>query len=414
MRSRAEWALRAAVLAALGLLLWRTVRPAEAPEATVATRGALERTLVDATREPVAALSLELDSVPGPVHRDWLRAVRAAGTRVTWTASDVEPVAVGVSMVPEPEGRIRVTVAGSDGARVVLSDALGAIDTLRPAGAPAATLLRTASGMVSAAANGIRATAPPVTPVRVGRVLVLGSAGWESKFVIAALEEAGWTVDARIRVAPGVETIQGANFSLDTARYSAVVALDGAAAASAGAIQRYVAAGGGAILAGVATRLPAFSRIAPAAASTRRTAEPRPGLILASVKTDAVVLESRGGGSLIAARRSGSGRVLASGYDQTWRWRMSRVENAPAAHREWWTALVSAVAYAPPAAGRDSAGAGDPAPFAALSAALGPPSDAVRGAAAPGPRTPPVWLLFGVLLAALLGETLSRRLRGAA
>jgi hypothetical protein len=221
-------------------------------------------------------------------------------------------------------------------------------------------------------------------------------------------------VDARIRVAPGVETRQGGDLSLDTARYAAVIALDGAAAGSAGAIDRYVGAGGGAILAGAATRLPALSRITPATASARRMAEPHSGLILAGVKADAVVLESRGAGPLITARRSGSGRVVASGYDETWKWRMSRDEEASAAHREWWTSLVSAVAYAPPAAARDSGGAGDPAPFAALTAALGPQSDPDQGPAAPGSRMPPVWLLFGVLLAALLGETVSRRLRGAA
>ena len=414
MRSRAEWALRAALLVALVLLLWAAVRPREAPEATVTSRGALERTLVQATREPVAALSLDLDSVPGPVQRDWLRAIRTAGTNVTWNARDVAPIAIAAAMVPEPEGRIRVSVAGSDSARVVLSDALGAIDTLRVDGVPAATLLRTASGGLSATAAGVRATAPHVSPVRVRRILVLGSAGWESKFVIAALEESGWTVDARMRVAPGIETRQGPDLTLDTARYSAVIALDGAAAASAATIERFGAAGGGVILAGAATRLPAFSRITPASASARRIGEPRPGLVLAGVKADAVVLESRGAAPLIAARRMGSGRVVASGYDETWKWRMQRAEDAPAAHREWWTSLVSAVAYAPRVGGPGSAAVGDPAPVAALTAALGPPSDADRVPAAPGSRIPPVWLLFGVLLAALLGETVSRRLRGAA
>lgn len=406
--------MRAAVLAALILLLWWTVRPAEAPEPRVTTRGALDRTLAEVTREPVSELSLDLDSIPGPVHRDWLRAIRAAGTSVTWNARDLVPIAIAAAMVPEPEGRIRVAVAGSDSVRVMLSDALGAIDTLRVDAGPATTLLRTASGTVSAGAAGIRASAPPVTPVRVRRVLVLGSAGWESKFVIAALEEAGWMVDARIRVAPGVETRQGADLSLDTARYSAVVALDAAAAGSAGAIERYVAAGGGAILAGVATRLPAFSRITPASASARRTAEPRSGFVLGSVKADAVLLESRGEGPMLTARRSGSGRVVASGYDETWKWRMGRAGDAPTAHREWWTALVSAVAYAPPSGRRDSAAAGDPVPVAALTAAIGPPSDPERSPAAPGSRMPPVWMLFVVLLAALLGETVSRRLRGAA
>lgn len=414
MRSRAEWALRAAVLAALALLLWRTARPPEPLKATVTTRGALSRALADATREPLAALSLDFDSVPDRVHRDWLGAIRAAGTSVTWNARELSPVAIAAAMVPEPEGRIRVVVGGSDTVGVVLSDALGAIDTIRAGAAPAARLLRTASGTVSATAPGVRATAPPVAPLRVRRLLLLGSAGWESKFAIAALEEAGWTVDARIRVAPGVETRQGADLSLDTARYSAVVALDGAAAQSAGAIERYVAAGGGAVLAGAATRLPAFARITPASAGARRVAEPRSGLVLGGVKSDAVVLESRADQPLVAARRSGTGRVIASGYDETWKWRMQRADDAPAAHREWWTALVSAVAYAPPVTPGDSLGAGDPAPVAALTAVLGPPSDGTRGSAAPGSRLPPAWLLFGVLLAALIGETVSRRLRGAA
>jgi hypothetical protein len=416
MRSRAEWALRAAVLAVLVFLLWRTARPPEPPEAVVTARGALGQALADATREPLAALSLDFDSVPDRVHRDWLGAIRAAGTSVSWSARELAPVAIASAMVPEPEGRIRAMLGGADSFGVVLSDALGAIDTIGVGvgDAPAARLLRTASGTLSAAAPGVRAAAPPVTPVRVRRVLLLGSAGWESKFTIAALEEAGWTVDARIRVAPGVETRQGADISLDTARYSAVVALDGAAAPSAGAIERYVAAGGGAVLAGAATRLPAFARITPASATARRIAEPRSGLVLGRMKGDAVVLESRADLPLIAARRSGTGRVIASGYDETWKWRMQRADDAPAAHREWWTALVSAVAYAPPVTARDSAGAGDPAPVAALSAILGPPSDRAGRSAAPGSRLPPAWLLFGVLLAALIGETVSRRLRGAA
>ncbi len=405
--------MRAALLISLVLLLWRTALPPEAPAAVVSARGPLAPALADATREPLAALSVDLDSVPDRAHRDWLGAIRAAETSVTWTARELAPVAIATAMVPEPEGRIRAVVGAADSSGTVLADGLGPIDTIAAGGAQAARLLRTASGTVSAAAPGARATAPPVTPVRVRRVLLLGSAGWESKFAITALEEAGWAVDARIRVAPGVETRQGADISLDTARYSAVVALDGAAAPRAGAIERYVAAGGGAVLAGGAARLPAFAAITPAGATARRVAEPRSGFVLGGVKVDAVVLESRAGLPLVAARRSGTGRVIASGYDETWKWRMQRADGA-AAHREWWTALVSAVAYAPPVRPVDSLGAGDPAPVAALTAVLGPPSDPARGSAAPGSRLPTVWLLFGALLAALIGETVSRRLRGAA
>lgn len=407
--------LRAAALAALVFLIWRTARPAESPATVASTRGGLERTLVDATRRPVTALALDLDSVPGRVHRDWLAAVRAAGTSVAWSAPDLQAIAIATSVVAEPESRVRVVVAGSDNSpTVVVSDELGAIDTIQARASPSSRLLRTARGSLSASTPGVHAVAQLPVPVQVRRVLVIASAGWESKFVVGALEEAGWIVDARIRVAPGVETRQGADFALDTARYSAVVALDGTAASNASAIERYVSSGGGAILAGAVTRLPAFARITPGAASSRRLAEPQPGLVLGGVRSDAVVLDTQAGEPMVAARRSGRGRVVASGYDETWKWRMRRAAEAPAAHREWWTALVSAVAYVPPIVARDSAGISDPAPVAALTAVLGPPSELDRAASGARSRMPPVWLLFGVLLASLLGEVVSRRYRGLA
>ena len=76
-------------------------------------------------------------------------------------------------------------------------------------------------------------------------VLVLGAAGWESKFTIAALEERGWRVASRVRVAPNVDVTQGPLGAIDTARYSAVIALDSTAASSATAIARYAREGGG-------------------------------------------------------------------------------------------------------------------------------------------------------------------------
>jgi hypothetical protein len=92
---------------------------------------------------------------------------------------------------------------------------------------------------------------------------------------------------------------------------------------------------------------------------------------------------------------------------------MRRAAEAPAEHREWWTALVSAVAYVPATAG-DIGGASDPAPLAALTAVLGPPSETARNVAGGSSWIPPAWLIFGVLLASLLGEVLSRRYRGLA
>ena len=412
MRSRAEWALRAVALVALGLLLLSAPRSVERPEQAVVARGGLDRALADATRRAVATLAVELDSVPGPVERDWLAAIRDAGTSVSWSAREIEPVAIATTAVAEPEGRVRLVIAGADSADAVVADAIGVIDTVELRGSAASRLLRTATGFVSASTYGVRATAPLSPPARVGRVLVLAAAGWESKFAVAALEEAGWLVDARIRVAPGIETRQGADFALDTARYSAVIALDGAPAASAAAIQRYVAAGGGAVLSGPVTRVPAFTRLTPAVATTRRVAEPRSGVVLGAVKPGAVILQSERGAALVVAGRSGLGRVVATGYDDTWKWRMRAASDAPTRHREWWGALVSAVAYVP--AGRDSASfSGDPAPVAALTAALGPPSTSRQAGTERLSRVPP-WLLFGLLLISLLGEVLSRRLRGLA
>lgn len=411
MRSRAEWALRAVAIAAIALLILGAMRPGTPEGRTINTRGGLERALVAATRRPVKSLDADFDSVPGPVHRDWLAAIRDAGTEVAWRAEGVAPVAIGAFPVAEPESRVRIAVAGRDSAAIVLTDALGPLDTVRVGGPVATRTLRTATGSVSASARGVRATAAVPERAQVRRVLVLGGAGWEAKFVVAALEEAGWRVDARIRVAPGVETRQGADLALDTARYSAVIALDGTAAPSVAAIERFVFTGGGAILAGTATRLPGLAGFTPATVTNRRTSGPKKGLSLAALKDDAVPLDRQGLEPMIAARRSGRGRVLASGYDETWRWRMQSAATAPDAHREWWNALVAAVAFAPEPETREAGG--DPAPLAAVAAALGPESD-------PAPQdgdgvwTPPAWMLFALLIGSLLSEVLSRRLRGMA
>jgi hypothetical protein len=414
MRSRAEWALRAVAVASLLLLIWSALQPEGTAPRAATERGGLERTLVDATRRAVTGLQLSFDTVPGPAQRDWLRAIAAAGTAVEWRAPDMVPVAITAAAVPEPERRTRVRVAAPAGATVILSDALGAIDTVPVSGTSSTRVLRTASGTLSVTAPGVRARGPVPPPAAVRRILVLGSAGWESKFVIAALEEAGWTVDASLRVAPGVETRQGPAHALDTTRYSAVVALDAAAISAAAAINRFVSSGGGAILAGAVTRAPGFARMTPGTTGTRRAPDPRPGAVLTGLRGDAVVLERQTAGALVAARRSGLGRVVASGYDDTWRWRMRRPPDAPAEHREWWTSLVSAVAYAPPAPTVAVDSTQDPAPAAALFAALGPPSRLTAAAVAGNGRMPPEWLLFGLFLTALLAEVLSRRLRGLA
>ena len=124
---------------------------------------------------------------------------------------------------------------------------------------------------------------------------------------------------------------------------------------------------------------------------------------------DALPLESRDGHVAAAARRVGAGRVLQLGYDESWRWRLAGAGDAPAAHREFWSANVSSVVYrattatAPPS--------GDGAPLASLYAALGNPSPA-RAAASIAAGGFPWWSLaaFALLLVCEWG---SRRARGA-
>jgi hypothetical protein len=140
--------------------------------------------------------------------------------------------------------------------------------------------------------------------------------------------------------------------------------------------------------------------------------EPLRSLALTPIlpRNDAVVLERSGSRVAVAARRLERGRVLTFGYHDIWRWRMSGSDGAAQAHRDWWADLVSLVAQAGRVPVSDDV-LTDEAPRAALAARLGSPG---KGPAdAPGPRWPGDPLLFGVALAALFSEWMSRRLRGA-
>jgi hypothetical protein len=121
-------------------------------------------------------------------------------------------------------------------------------------------------------------------------------------------------------------------------------------------------------------------------------------------------------------RRVTAGRAVLTGYGDSWRWRLGGGVGAVRDHREWWSALVSAVAYAPatpiasPALDSSSTSPAEPdaAPVAHLIDALGPPSAHTAFVSAmpawwrePAPRWLPVLLFFF-----LLAEWGSRRLRG--
>ncbi len=429
MRSRAElrrageWALRAGLVALLALSLWRALheRPAGAGARVVATR-ALPRALDEATRgASVGAVDLRVDSLPSPAQRAWLAALRGAGVGVRWRG-EVPPLGLSVERVREPDAPVRVLLAAHQGAALSLSDSAGALDTVRAARGGATVEAGEVVGPVRARLGAFVATAgaPRATDRR--DVLVLGRAGWESKFVQAALGEAGWRIRARLPAAPGVAVADPGLLPIDTARYDVVVALDSTAADLAPGIARFVRAGGGLVAAGGATTLDDLRLLVPARAGARRpgrilldadsmTRADLPLRPLVAVREDAVPLERQSAGLASAVRRAGAGRVLALGYDESWRWRMLGGASGPAAHRAWWSRTVGLVAPEREPERRPAA-PDDAAPLAALVATLGPPAPAAAAPVDAGGDALPLALLV-LLAAALLAETASRRFRGA-
>jgi hypothetical protein len=279
-----------------------------------------------------------------------------------------------------------------------------------------------------------------VTPLFARRVMLMALPGWESKFTAAALEETGWLVDGRYRVSPRTSVTLGAPTRLDTSRYAVVVLLD-SMSVDAAVITRFVQQGGGLVLGGDALRIPSLASISPVRATSGRgavagallTASPQRGLeawelvvargasVLQSTPSDHGHVEP-----VLVARRVGAGRVVASAYRNSWRWRMEGTDDGAAEHRAWWSSVL-ALAAGVPAAPSDSladAFPGDAAPYADLVARLGGPAPADRGgAAAPDVARPAfatwmdrLWaapgLLFMIIALALLGEWASRRLRG--
>jgi hypothetical protein len=348
-------------------------------------------------------------------------ALSRAGSPVAWWSAGPVPAAIEVSPLADPAGGLLARVAAPLGERVEIGDALGLLDTLRagPGGAALVTgsAARVLTARVGAGAVEARSGADSLPP---RWVAVLGRAGWESKFVVAALEERGWAVDARLLVAPGVAVTQGAPLPPDTARHAAVVALDSLDDGAARPVARYVQSGGGLVLGPEAAR-GRLAGMAPGRFGERVRAptllfardSPRRALGYAPIapRRGAVVLERTGPDVVVAARRAGAGRVVQLGYDDTWRWRLAGGDDAPEAHREWWAAVVVAAAYRAAAPG--AVPTADPAPLAATYAALGPPLAASgRSDRAPDSRRLAA-ALAALCLAALLSCWASRRLRGA-
>ncbi len=417
-RRSLEWALRAGALVALGWLMVLALQPAQPAGRAAVDVADWETARADWAWYPRAdSLVFALDAAPVPFVRDWLVALRRSGTTVMWENGGIPAIALEVEPRRDPAGGVLVRISGPRGAMVPLADEVGVLDTLAVGAEGGATVrLPPVVGPVSASIGGTAASRGGDTSTAIRRLLLLGSAGWEARFIAAALEERGWIVDARYAVAPGIDVLQGNPLPLDTASHAAVIVLDSSADRYAGQVAGFVRSGGGLVLAGDVGA--SFRRLAPgvgggpvrhAAAITFEQGDPRRALSYVEIQSlapDAVTLESRDGGAVVAARRVGAGRVVQVGYRESWRWRMQGGEGSVAAHRSWWADLVAGVAYAPAAPDQP----GEPAPLASLVEAIGPATTL------PPAQTPPLPLypwLVAVLGLGLLLEWSSRRLRGA-
>ena len=416
----AEGFLRAVVI---GLLAWYFVQVIRARR-----HGPEEGTSSETLRESLARWStvaspevvhVALAHPPAGVERDWLAALPGAGTTVKWSGPSLLPTAIAVEPRADPAGGVDVSVAAPESSLVVLSDTLGVLDSARAAGAGIHAIIPKPRATTDAVVGPVVARAARRDSLDLRRLLVIGHASWETKFAVAALEERGWKVDAHIAVSPKGDVRQGEIAAIDTARYSAVLAVDSTAGRYGDRIVRFVREGGGLVLWAPAARARSLARIAPGGAGeliedegeAPKDSVPRDYLELVPIEplaSDAIVLERRGPNVSIAARRVGPGRVIETGYTNSWRWRMAGGDDAPERHREWISGLVSSVAYAGRA--HIAAPPSDVAPLASLIDRLGPAAAAWKD---PGlDQQLIVRWVFGVLCAALLLEWASRRIRG--
>lgn len=406
--------------------------------AAVALAALRDAVVEGAARGAADTLVLSLDVLPASDVRAALGSMYAARLPLQWRDStSARGLAVSVSRAAAPGAPLTVRMSGSPSTPSVLRDAGGVLDSVAPnSSGTMSWQLQSATAPLRAQQRGSSATAtlPGDAPSR--RLFVLGDPGWESKFVVAALEEGGWSVDGTFRISPTGTVVVGVPQKLDTARYAAVIVLD-SMAVDAAALTRFVARGGGLVLGGDALRMPSLAALRPARAIERRggiagallTDAPRRGLEAWEVQPsiDAVLLQVDTGDHAHAepamlARRVEAGRVVAMPYRDTWRWRMQGSDAGADEHRAWWnSAVMAAVPSIGAAPVTEDVFPGAAAPYADLVARIGAPTaiPATSREAAAFSRTtgsdrsrPLQPILFCGALLLLLAEWSSRRLRG--
>ncbi len=389
MRRIGEWVLRVLSFAILIVLLMRAWSPLErSTHAESATGEAVGSSLLHWSNTSPARIHLSLDSTLRPLDRDWIAAIAHSGSVVTWDAPDIVPLAAALTRVVDPVGISELDVSAPAKSVIEIRTPVGGIDTVTAGTNGARLLIPGSASNMTVSVGGTKAVAAKPDSVVFRKLLVEGAASWETKFTIKALTERGWSVDALTHVAPGVDVLEGTPALPDTSRYAAVIAVDSTAALVRRGADAFVRNGGGLVT-----------------LSDAGTIGPR------GVRS--VVLEKGAAGD-IRAMRLGNGRAMQVSYKDLWRRRMAdadSVDDPVAAHRELLADIVASVALAPRiAASADSLA--DPAPLADMVARLGRRS-ALADTGSPLGDAVPTSVLFGILIASLLIELASRRLRGA-
>lgn len=363
-------------------------------------------------------IHFELEGTPGVTERAWENALRSARNSITWSG-DLHPVVVSGKPNANPERGHTVSGYAPRDSLIMVRDNISTIDSASNHARFISIPIAVSSGLVRAVTEHDSASVELLDSALLRSALVIGRAGWETKFVIAALEEAGWRTDALIFVAPSVITTQGPVTSIDTAHYSAVVALDESAGLHARDIDAFVRSGGGLVLGEAAARSPGFAqlRVSASAPTPRSTSIDGDTVSHGSapftrldIRPSAVAIEQRAGDITVAAIRVDFGRVIQVGFADTWRWRMQGSQQSIIDHRDWWSGLVSNVAYAPTIS--NAATDNDGAPYAEFVSIAGPPATNEPSAKNVSESTSDlIWILF--LFGLLMSEWTSRRLRGA-
>ena len=392
-------------------------------------------------------IHLPIVTIPSRSAREAISALSYGFATVSWTDSaKATGLAITSTSTADPQSRVVVSVAGAPGSMLV-ADNGGVLDSVLFDGrtanvgdssqaGPAESvtslmLLRTGSSL-HARQNGSVATAASPQLPSVKRLLVYARPGWESKFLIAALEEAGWSVDASLPIAPRVAVTVGSPRMLDTGRYAAAIVVD-SGVVTAGTISKFVREGGGVVISGDALNDRALAALASLRVTGVRnaipggllSAQPTNGLelIRVAVASNAIVLQrDPASHPAITVRRLAGGRVAGAMFPESWRRRMEGSADGADSHRDYWAGLVRAVAFMsfPPTLQTHTTNANDDeAPYASLAGALGKPTSmpprlkAGISTSSQAADSRLNAILLRVALTSLLAEWLLRRLRGA-